>query len=160
MAKVAVIYHSKYGNTRRVAEEIASGIEEVSGVETIVVDVKEVDLNRISDSDAILIGSPNHMGKQTRRIRKFIDGLGEANLKGKSVAVFDTYIGKDFEKTVKRMEKQINEEVSDLELISPGLSIKVGGMKGPIVEEDLPKCREFGNKVASQLSNTGATDDM
>ena len=32
----------------------------------------------------------------------------------------------------------------------PGLSIKVGGMKGPIVEEDLSKCKEFGIKLAKK----------
>jgi len=31
--------------------------------------------------------------------------------------------------------------------LSGGLSIKVGGMKGPIVDEDLPKYKEFGIKL-------------
>jgi len=42
------------------------------------------------------------------------------------------------------MEKRINEKAS-------GLSIKVQGMKGPIVEEDLPKCKEFENKITTQI---------
>jgi len=37
------------------------------------------------------------------------------------------------------------------ELIAPGLSIKIQGIKGPILEGELPKCEEFGNKVATQL---------
>jgi hypothetical protein len=32
----------------------------------------------------------------------------------------------------------------------PGLSIKVGGMKGPIVEEDLSKCKEYGINLAKR----------
>jgi hypothetical protein len=66
-------------------------------------------------------------------------------------AVFDTYIKGDFEKAVKKMEKRINEKVPELKLIAPGLSIKVQGMKGPILEEELPKCKEFGKKIATQL---------
>jgi hypothetical protein len=35
-------------------------------------------------------------------------------------------------------------------MVLPGLSIKVDGMKGPIVEEDLSKCKEFGIKLAKK----------
>jgi len=38
-----------------------------------------------------------------------------------------------------------------LKLVAPGLSIKVQGMKGPILEGELLKCREFGNKIATQM---------
>ncbi|MDM7911661.1 MAG: hypothetical protein QUS09_01040, partial [Methanotrichaceae archaeon] len=34
---------------------------------------------------------------------------------------------------------------------APGLSIKVQGMKGPLAERELPKCREFGRRIASHL---------
>jgi len=60
-------------------------------------DVKEVDLERIADSDAILIGAPNHMGRPARTIREFMDKLGKLDLKAKWVAVFDTYLGGDLE---------------------------------------------------------------
>jgi len=72
-------------------------------------------------------------------------------LKAKWVAVFDTYLGGDFEKAVKKMEKRIGEKVPEFKQIAPGLSIKVQGMKGPLVEGELPKCKEFGNKIATQI---------
>ncbi len=153
MAKAMIIYDSKYGNTRLVAETIAEAMGEVPEVEATVRDVKVVDLTQVTDSDAILVGSPNHIGKATRRIRKFIDSLGEADLKGKLAAVFDTYIGKDFEKAVKKMEEQITAGVPDLKLVTPGLSIRVTGMKGPVAEEELPKCREFGSRIANEIVN-------
>jgi flavorubredoxin len=151
MAKVAVIYDSKYGNTKLAAEAIAEGISEVEGIETVVSRFKEADLDQIAGSNAVLIGSPNHIGKATRGIRKFISKLAKVNLEGKLAAVFDTYVGGEFEKAMKKMEKQIGEEIPHLELITPGLSIKVQGMKGPIVEGELPKCREFGNRIAGQI---------
>ncbi len=150
MAKVIVVYESKYGNTKLVAETIIEGIREVSGIETVLSELKEVDLNQLVEFDAILVGSPNHIGRATRSIKKFIDKLGNLNLEGKLAAVFDTYIGKDFEKAVKKMEKQISEKVPGLKLATPGLSIRVKGMKGPIAEGELPKCREFGTKIAIQ----------
>jgi len=49
------------------------------------------------------------------------------------------------------MEKRINEKMPGLKQIGPILSIAVQGSKGPIVEEELPKCKEFGKKIATQL---------
>ena len=151
MAKVIVVYESRYGNTKLVAETIVEGMREVEGIETVLSELKEVDLNKIPDYDVILIGSPNHFGGPTRGVKKFIDKLGKLTLKGKLFAVFDTYLGKDFEKAVNKMEKRINEKVPRLKQITPGLSIKVQGIKGPILEAELPKCKEFGNKIATQI---------
>ena len=151
MAKVIVAYESKYGNTRLVAEAIIEGMREVEEIETVLSELKEADLNKVPDYDEILIGSPNHWGGPTRGVRKFIDKLGKLNLEGKLFAVFDTCLGKDFEKAVKKMEKRINEKVPGLKQIAPGLSTRVQGMKGPLVEGELPKCKEFGNKIATQI---------
>jgi len=151
LAKVIVVYESKYGNTKLVAETIVEGMREVEGIETVVSEVKEVDPGKISDYDAILLGSPNHIGGPTRGIKKFIDTLGTIPLEGKLFAAFDTYLGKDFEKAAKKMERRISEKVAGAKLAAPGLSIRVEGMKGPISEGELPKCKEFGNKIATQL---------
>jgi flavorubredoxin len=151
LAKVIVVYESKYGNTKLVAETIIEGMRQVKGMEAFLSEVKEVDISKISSYDAILIGSPNHIGGPTRGVKKFIDKLGKLNLGEKRFAVFDTYFGEDFEKAVKKMEKRINEKVSGLKMIAPGLSIRVQGMKGPIAEAELPKCKEFGKKLAIQI---------
>lgn len=130
MAKVIVVYESKYGNTKLVGEKIIEGMNEVGGIEAVLSEPKEVDLNKIVEYDAILIGSPNHFGGPTRGIKKFIDKLGKLPLEGKMFAVFDTYIGGDFEKAVKKMEKRINEKVLGLKRLASGLSIKAQGIKG------------------------------
>jgi len=149
--KAIVVYESKYGNTKLVAENIIEGMRQIKGIETVLSELKEVDFDDIINYNVTLLGSPNHFGGPTRSIRKFIDKLGKLNLQGKLVAVFDTYIKGDFEKAVKKMEKRINEKVPGLKIVAPGLSIKVQGMKGPILEEELLKCKDFGNKIATQI---------
>ncbi|MCJ7769825.1 MAG: flavodoxin domain-containing protein [Dehalococcoidales bacterium] len=146
MSKVIVIYESKYGNTKQAAEEIIAGIKETAAIEAILSEVKQVNFDDVIAADAILIGSPNHMGRATKSIRSFIDELGKINLNYVPVAVFDTCFSRECEKAVKKMEKQITEGVLSLKLITPGLSVKVKGTKGPILEEELPRCREFGVK--------------
>jgi flavodoxin len=151
MAKAIIIYESKYGNTRLVAETIAEGMRQVSGIETVVTELKKVDQKTLAEFDAILIGSPNHMGGATMGVRRFIDKLGKLKLEGKLVAAFDTYMGNQYEKAMKKMEQQLGKKASGLKLISPGLSIMVRDMKGPISEGELPKCKDFGGKIATQL---------
>jgi menaquinone-dependent protoporphyrinogen IX oxidase len=149
--KIIVIYESKYGNTRQVAEEIIAGINKNGAINIILSDVKQVHFDDVITSDAILIGSPNHMGRATKSIRSFIDELSKINLKRLPIAVFDTCFSQECEKTRKKMEKQIRENVLSLKLITPGLSIKVKGIKGPIVEEELLKCHEFGIRFRKMI---------
>ena len=147
---VLIVFDTKHGNTQKVAELIADGINSVEGNETEVLNVNDFDLNEGKTYDLLIIGSPNHVGSHVKSIKKFIKNLSSANVKASSFAAFDTYMSKDFEKAVKKMEKQISENLPNSTMALPGLSIKVGGMKGPIVEEDLSKCKEFGIKLAKK----------
>lgn len=151
MAKAIIIYESKYGNTKLVAETIAEGMRQVAEIETVVSELKNVDQKTFAMFDAILIGSPNHVGGATMGIRRFIDKLGKLKLEGKYVVAFDTYMGNQYEKTMRKMEQQLSKKAPGLKLISPGLSIMVKEMKGPISEGELPKCKDFGAKIANQL---------
>ena len=151
MAKAIIIYESKYGNTRQVAELIAEGMRQVRGTEVTLSEVGQVDLNNLVTFDAYLIGSPNHMGGPTGSIKRLIDQLNKLKLENKKIAVFDTYMSKDFEKAIKKMEKQIVEKLSGLVISVPGLSVRVDGMKGPITEGESIKCREFGVNIAKGL---------
>ena len=151
MIRVFVVYDTKYGNTKLVAEKIGEGLREVEGIEIAISDVKESEIGKVADSDAILIGAPNHIGNPPRTVRKLIDKLGYRNVKAKWIAVFDTYMGGDFEKVVKKMEKKIGEKLPSLQLLTSGLSIRVKDIKGPIMENEIPKCTNFGRKIANQL---------
>jgi menaquinone-dependent protoporphyrinogen IX oxidase len=56
LVRVFVVYDTKYGNTKLVAEKIVEGLGEVKGIETAISDVEEVNLEKVADYDAILIG--------------------------------------------------------------------------------------------------------
>ncbi|MFX1317590.1 MAG: flavodoxin family protein [Promethearchaeota archaeon] len=151
MVKVIVVYDTKYGNTKLVAQKIVEGINEIEGIETTISDVKDTDPKKVANYDAILIGSPTHFGGPARSINTLIDKLGKLDLRTKWAAVFDTYLGEDFEKSVKKMEGRIREKAPKLKLITSGLSIRVDGMKGPVTDGELPKCKDFGKQIATQL---------
>ncbi len=134
------------------AETIAEGFGE-EGVDAFVSEVSRVDLNRVAEYDAVLIGSPNHLGGPTRSIRSLVDKLNGLGLQGKAFAVFDTYMGGDFGKAVGKMEMQMGEKAPGLRLVASGLSVRVQGMKGPVAGGELPQCREFVRRIAAQLKS-------
>ncbi len=105
--------------------------------------------------DVLVIGAPNHMGRPSWTIRKFVDSLSNNRLDAKWVAVFDTYFQRDryFQKAMKKLERQINERLPSSELITPGLSVRVRGANGPVVDGDLIKAVEFGERIGIKLKN-------
>jgi len=153
MTRVFVIYDTKYGNTKLAAERIAEGLREVDGTETGIDYVKNIDLNEIANYDALVIGAPNHMGKPSRTIMKFIDQLAKTGLKSTRIAIFDTYFKheRNFEKAMRKMEKTITEKLPNVSLLTPGLSVRVEDVNGPVAEGELPKCIEFGKRIANQI---------
>ncbi len=149
--KAIIVYESMFGNTLQVAESIAENLNNIEKIETVIKTTKDVDPTEVLDYALILIGSPNHMGGPTRGIKKFIDKLGKIGLKEKKAATFDTYVRKNINKAVRKMERRIKENVPGLELITPGLSIKVGGVRGPVLEEELPKYKEFAKLIMETM---------
>ena len=151
--RVFVVYDSKYGNTKRAAEQIADGLKEKAEIEVVVGSTKEVDPQKIANYDALIIGAPNHMGKPSRTIIKFIDSLAKVESNAKWAVAFDTYFQRQryFERAMKKLEKQINQKLPKVKLITPGLSIKVDGVNGPVAEGELQRAKDFGKKIANQL---------
>lgn len=155
MTKVFVVYDSKYGNTKQAAENILAGIKEVEGIETAIGYVKEVNPAALGAYNAIVLGAPNHMGRPSRAMKRFVDSLSIVGLKAEHGAVFGSYAGKErqTDRAMNKLEKTLAHKLPKLKLISPGLSVRVNGITGPIVEGELPKCVELGKKIAEQLKS-------
>lgn len=147
--KVLIVYESKYGNTKKAAEAISEGMEEAGDIGITVQHVKEVDSSTLDDFGGIIIGSPTYIGSHAKSIKKFIN---ELSIKDKLFAVFDTNMGGSvLNKAVKKMEKQITKKIPSFKKIKPGLPVIVKGMKGPLAEGELPKCKEFGIQIGKDL---------
>lgn len=73
MATVAVVYHSGYGHTQRMAQSVASG----AGAELLAIDadgnLPEGAWETLGAADAIIMGSPTYMGSVSWQFKKFAD---------------------------------------------------------------------------------------
>ena len=73
MSKVAIIYHSGFGHTKRQAEAVLNGAEAVSGIKAKLYTVADAgdDIDVFDDADAIIFGCPTYMGNVSADMKKF-----------------------------------------------------------------------------------------
>ena len=73
MAKVAVVFHSGYGHTLRMAQAVAEG----AGAELVAIDAEgnltDAGWATLGAADAIIMGSPTYMGSVSWQFKKFAD---------------------------------------------------------------------------------------
>jgi len=71
--QVLVMYYSKTGNTKRLAEEIAKGVQEVKDVKCVLKPVSEVTKDDFLSSDGIIAGSPVYFGTMAAELKQVFD---------------------------------------------------------------------------------------
>jgi NAD(P)H dehydrogenase (quinone) len=70
---VLVLYHSRTGKTRRLAEEVARGVESVAGATSLVRSVADVTRREFADADAVIAGSPVYFGTMAAELKEVLD---------------------------------------------------------------------------------------
>ncbi len=73
MSQVAIVFHSGYGHTQRMAQSVAAG----AGGQLIAIDAEgnlpEGGWEALAAADAIVFGSPTYMGSVSWQFKKFAD---------------------------------------------------------------------------------------
>jgi|JI10StandDraft_1071094.scaffolds.fasta_scaffold257838_3 NAD(P)H dehydrogenase (quinone) len=84
MSNIAIVYHSGYGHTAKVAEHVRKGVASAPG--TRVTLYKAEDLadpakgpwGELAKADAIIFGAPTYMGSASGVMKTFIDATSKA----------------------------------------------------------------------------------
>jgi NAD(P)H dehydrogenase (quinone) len=79
MVQVAIIYHSGYGHTAKVAEAIVDGVKQSeASVDLIRADeIKDADWDTLDKADAIIFGAPTYMGSVSGPFKVFMDATSK-----------------------------------------------------------------------------------
>ena len=90
--QVLVLYFSKGGNTRKLAETIAKGVEKVEGARAVLKKTADVTKEDFINSNGIIAGSPVYFGLMAAELKKvFDDFVGvRRKMEGKVGAAFAT----------------------------------------------------------------------
>lgn len=138
--KINVIYYSSTGNTKKMAELIASGAKE-NGAEVNLFTMDSASENEIKDCDIVLLGSPA-MGAENleeTEVEPFIESI-EGEVSGKKMILFGSYGwggGAFMDEWEQRMED------NGAELLEKSVVVK-GEPEG----EDLDKLVELGRRIS------------
>ena len=71
--QILVLYFSKGGNTRKLAEAIAKGVEDVEGVSAVLKKTDNVIKEDFLASDGVIAGSPVYFGFMAAELKKVVD---------------------------------------------------------------------------------------
>lgn len=173
---ILVLYYSRYGATRRMAERIARGIEEVEGMEARLRTVPPVSTvaeataaeipdkgppyatrEDLAECSALVLGSPTRFGNMAAPLKYFLDGTSTewlaGTLAGKPAAVFTS-----------TSTQHGGQEATLLSMMVPLLHHGMMVLGIPYTEERLHTTRSGGtpygaSHVAGRMSDRALEDD-
>ncbi len=91
MIKAAVLYHSKTGHTKEMAQVIVDGINSVEGTEARAFSIDQLDLDWIKESRCVIFGCPIYMASISGEAKQFLGGPAlTCGLPGKLGGAFAT----------------------------------------------------------------------
>lgn len=166
--RALVVYESMYGNTRRIAEAVAEGL--AGRMRADVIEVGSAPAAVGEDVALLVVGGPTHafaMSRATTRqsaaqdapdglvsrgdgIREWLSGLrtGSARL---AAAAFDTRVAKprlpgSAARGAARRLRRLG-----VRSAAPAHSFYVIGTRGPLVDGELDRAREWGETLAASF---------
>ncbi|NTV76803.1 MAG: FprA family A-type flavoprotein [Methanothrix sp.] len=144
MPKIAIIYASGTGKTKKMAEAIASGAKSVPDVEVLLKTAFLAKPDEVSNADALILGGSTYNNKLIKAMEPFLDGLDGLDLKGRAGAAFGSYgwSGEGVPILIERMK-------------SWGMSVTEPGTTAVQMpsKEVLDRCFELGKSIATGLKN-------
>jgi NAD(P)H dehydrogenase (quinone) len=152
MKTVLVVYHSRSGNTARMAEAVAEGAKN-GGAEVVIKKVEEATLEDLVAADGIVFGAPTYFGTLSGEMKSFIDK--SVRIRGK----LENKVGAAFTSSGSLSGGNETTLISMIEamlihgMIIVGDPIETGGHYGAVAvgapdAGALIACRKLGERVA------------
>lgn len=85
MTQISIVFHSGYGHTSVIAQQVKAGAEAVPGTTATLVPVEQIDAHwaSLEAADAIVFGSPTYMGNVSAPFKAFMDASSKPWLEQK-----------------------------------------------------------------------------
>ena len=143
-----VVYYSKFGHTRKVAESI-SRVFTANG-KLHLVEAMELEGHDYGDVDLVIMGSPTHKMNLPEDLKTILKQLPRKLMKGKFFAVFDTsYEMSKFlsQFTASKKLKRKLRKMGGRLVVKPETFI-VEGREGPLREGELERAAAWAVEIA------------
>ena len=152
MAKMLIAYHSRGGNTRKMAELVHAGAVAAGDMLVDLKPVTSVEPSSLAGYDAIVIGSPTYYGLPAAEVKKLLDDSValHGQLEGKVGGAFSSSanIGGGNETTI----LAILQALLIHGMVVPG--VPTGDHYGPVAigapdRRAGTQCKEYGKRLAA-----------
>jgi flavodoxin len=153
--KILIIYDSMYGNTEKVAKEMAKVISKSNEVK--ILKVSEFKPENLKSVDWLIIGTPTQGGQASQKIQEFIKNIKNGSLKNIDVSVFDTGIPKEGQKWFLRTVIQIigyaspkiagSLQSKGAKMIGEPETFWVNDREGPLLNGELKRAGDWIKKI-------------
>jgi len=142
MAKILIIYHSKSGNTEKMATAVQEGAAS-AGATVTQKDAIDATADDMLNSDVVVMGTPNYFSYEAGIIKDYFDRTFftlKGKVDGKPYATFGSYGGGG------------NAAIESLNKLCDNLGLKkaadsIGAQREPS-SEALEQCKALGGKMA------------
>jgi len=146
MSKAIIIYETRTGNTRIIAEAIQEGMKK-AGVEVLLKRTAEAKADDLAGVDGVVLGAPTYHHDLISPMKTFLFEMEKADLKGKVGAAFGSY-GWSGESV--QIMGDTMKHIFGMEVLEPGLKIQ----RRPS-GSSLGQGEEFGKKIAEKIKRGG-----
>ncbi len=151
-----VIYDSQYGNTERIAESIAEALRAFGRARTARASVAP--LVELQEVDTLFLGCPTQGWRPTQAMRNFLENTPVEQLRGRSIACFDTRFHRPRWLTGSAaavMVKKLRQ--AGAPPFAPPESFFVVATEGPLEPGELERASEWARARAEQATSSHPT---
>jgi menaquinone-dependent protoporphyrinogen IX oxidase len=159
--KGIVVYDTSHGNTKKIAETIAETLRE-NAIEVDLFYVKEAKLGA-GDYDFLVLGSPTKFGTMSFAVKSFLGKVKTEDWMNKAFIAFDTENPENIERArVEKKEWSAAEKIAErlkekkMNQLMPVLKAQVLGWKGPLVEGEMERTKNYARELAAKLKEAHA----
>lgn len=147
-----VIYFSKFGNTRLVADSIHEVLRSLGSVRLLGMD--QLIASDLDGIDVIVAGTPTHNMNLPKEVRDFLDTLPRGTLRGTLIAAFDTSYRMSPFLARFTAAKKLARKLRGRRLVPPE-TFHVEGREGPLYAGELDRARDWAVGIMERARHLG-----
>jgi flavodoxin len=151
--KALVLYDSKFGNTKIIAQTVA---EVLAGQ---LVNINDFRPDIVTEMDVVVVGSPVHAWHPSETTNEFLIHLEKSELKGKYVAAFDTGYKSNFAGNAASSIMKALEKAGGTALIATHKFI-VEHSEGPLGPEEIARADIWAHDLITQYERATQTSKL
>lgn len=147
MKKIAIIYHSRSGHTEQLAQAVLRGALTEENVHSYLVKAFDATLRDLTESDGIILGTPENFGYMSGALKDFFDRTYDDALPLALNLPYALFVsaGNDGTNAVREVDR-ILRGYPMRKVAEPIISVKLAS------DEDLQRCEELGATIAAGLA--------